>query len=73
MDETLKGNVVLSIGVNTKCSDPYCEIHGSQSYAFTKKNKCRVPDLDKEMLDELHLRKIDLADEVLILNPGKYR
>lgn len=26
----------------------------------------------KPMLDELHLRKIDLADEVLILNVGKY-
>ena len=26
----------------------------------------------KKMLDELHLRKIDLADEVLIINVGKY-
>ena len=26
----------------------------------------------KAMLDELHLRKIDLADEVLVLNPGGY-
>ena len=26
----------------------------------------------KPMLDELHLRKIDLADEVLILNVGNY-
>lgn len=26
----------------------------------------------KHALDELHLRKIDLADEVLILNPGRY-
>ena len=26
----------------------------------------------KKMLDELHLRKIDLADEVLIINPGGY-
>jgi hypothetical protein len=26
----------------------------------------------KPMLDELHLRKIDLADEVLILNVGGY-
>jgi hypothetical protein len=29
------------------------------------------PEL-KKMLDELHLRKIDLADEVLILNVGGY-
>ena len=27
---------------------------------------------DKKRLDELHLRKIDLADEVLILNVGGY-
>lgn len=27
---------------------------------------------DKEMLDELHKRKIDLADEVLVLNVGGY-
>lgn len=26
----------------------------------------------KAMLDELHLRKIDLADEVLVLNVGGY-
>lgn len=26
----------------------------------------------KEILDELHLRKIDLADEVLVLNVGGY-
>lgn len=27
---------------------------------------------EKGMLDELHLRKIDLADEVLVLNVGGY-
>lgn len=26
----------------------------------------------KKMLDELHLRKIDLADEILVLNIGGY-
>ncbi|WP_331276059.1 hypothetical protein [Streptomyces sp. Qhu-G9] len=26
----------------------------------------------KQVLDDLHLRKIDLADEVLIVNPGGY-
>jgi hypothetical protein len=26
----------------------------------------------KKMLDELHLRKIDLADEVFVVNPGGY-
>lgn len=39
---------------------------------------CNVPDHfgeatgTKEQCDELHLRKIDLADEVLVLNYGGY-
>jgi hypothetical protein len=39
---------------------------------------CRVPSHfgeatgTKEQCDELHLRKIDLADEVLVLNVGGY-
>jgi hypothetical protein len=38
------------------------------------KDIARTVDLahHKPMLDELHLRKIDLADEVLILNVGGY-
>jgi hypothetical protein len=31
-----------------------------------------VPDDVKERLDELHLRKIDMADEVFVVNPGGY-
>lgn len=26
----------------------------------------------KEMLDDMHLRKIDLADEICVINPGGY-
>lgn len=26
----------------------------------------------KEMLDDMHLRKIDLADEIFVINPGNY-
>ena len=26
----------------------------------------------KEMLDDMHLRKIDLADEIYVVNPGGY-
>lgn len=54
-NETLAGNIVLTIGCNTK-------------------DIARTEDLAhyKPMLDELHLRKIDLADEVLILNVGGY-
>jgi hypothetical protein len=31
-----------------------------------------VMDVDKRRLDDLHLRKIDMADKVLVVNPGGY-
>ncbi len=55
--ETLAGRIVLSIGV---CK--HAEHHGAEALG---------PDVVAR-LDELHLRKIDLADEVLILNLGGY-
>ncbi len=33
---------------------------------------CNTRDVTRSMLDELHLRKIALSDEVLILNVGGY-
>ncbi len=57
--ETLAGKIVLSIGCDFK-SDSDLEIAG------------QLTEEDKKRLDELHLRKIDLADEVLILNVGGY-
>lgn len=56
-EETLKGNIVLSVGV---CK--HAENHGGEALG---------PEI-AAMLDELHLRKIDLADEVRILNVGGY-
>src|SRR6266568_2334535 len=55
--ETLAGNIVLSIGINTK------------SDADLIKAGWKI---DKEALDTLHLHKIDLADEVFILNVDGY-
>lgn len=59
--ETLDGKIVLSIGCDMRSDD---EIFGDMTEA----------ELDevKRKLDTLHLRKIDLADEVLILNVGGY-
>ena len=54
-NETLAGNIVLTIGCNTK------DIARDVDWSHVK-----------PMLDELHLRKIDLAAEVLILNVGGY-
>jgi hypothetical protein len=56
---TLLGHIVLSIGCDTK-SDVELALAG-------------VVGADaKPALDELHKRKIDLADEVLVLNVGGY-
>lgn len=59
--ETLAGNIILTIGCNMK-SDT--ELFGHLSDSELKAIKTK--------LDELHKRKIDLADEVLILNVGGY-
>jgi hypothetical protein len=56
-DETLAGRIVLR---------PEVVAHGAE------RDPQRVVDEVKARLDELHLRKIDLADEVLILNVGGY-
>ncbi len=60
-EETLAGKIVLTIGCNMK-SD--AELFKDYSENELKEIKIR--------LDELHRRKIDLADEVLILNVGGY-
>jgi len=57
--ETLAGKIVLSIGVDFK-SDADLLAAGMLTQA------------DKARLDELHLRKIDLCDEVLVLNLNGY-
>ena len=56
---TLAGHIVLSIGCDTK-SDGDLGVAGLFGPGA------------KERLDELHKRKIDLADEVLVLNVGGY-
>ncbi len=54
---TLEGKIVLSVGV---CK--HAEHHGGESLGQEVVGK----------LDELHLRKIDLADSVFVLNVGGY-
>lgn len=54
LDETLKGNIVLSIGCDTH--------HVDAEYT----------EQQKRALDRLHKRKINKADEVLVLNVGGY-
>ncbi len=60
LDETLAGRIVLSIGCNMRDDDLF--VHLSEDERAVIKGK----------LDELHKRKIDLADEILVLNVGGY-
>lgn len=59
---TLAGHIVVSIGCNLRTdTDP--ELHPGDD---------DTRQLIKQRLDELHLRKIDLADRVYVLNVGGY-
>lgn len=59
--ETLAGKIVLSIGAASGTDDEHFGNLPREDY-----------DRVKAMLDTLHLRKIDLCDEVLILNKDGY-
>ena len=59
-NETLEGHIVLSVGVCKHTDEDGA--HGGEALG---------PEVCAA-LDELHLRKIDLADEVIILNVGGY-
>lgn len=61
--ETMAGKIVLSVGFYANNPDAMELIHG-EGVGITADEKL--------MLDNLHLRKIDLADEVLVLNVGQY-
>jgi len=58
--ETMAGRIVLSVGFYPHATP---EAHGEE---------IGITPEQKAVLDELHLRKIDLADEVLVLNVGGY-
>lgn len=58
--ETMAGRIVLSVGFYPHSQD---EAHGGD---------VGVAAEQKATLDELHKRKIDLADDVLVLNVGGY-
>lgn len=60
-DETLAGRIVLSIGVDLRTDAAH----------FAGMNEEELATV-KAKLDALHLRKIALADEVLVLNVGGY-
>ncbi len=60
-DETLAGNIVLSIGVDMR----------TDADLFNSKSEDELTAI-KQRLDALHFRKIDMASEILVLNVGGY-
>lgn len=64
MDETLAGRIVVGPG-----------LYGHDDYPTGAREVTRDGDETwdiKQQLDALHFRKIDLADEILVINPGGY-
>lgn len=61
-DLTLKGNIVISVGLFGHSGDS--EVwEGMTEDTLTK---------TKEMLDDMHKRKIDISDEIFVINVGGY-
>jgi hypothetical protein len=83
-EETMKGNIVLSVGFYLHasekahgetwgCTVPFSGItSGTNTSEKAHGETWGCTAEQKIALDELHKRKIDLADEVLVLNIGGY-
>ena len=61
-DLTLKGYIVISVGLYGHSGDS--EVWENMDEGTLTKTK--------EMLDDMHKRKIDMADEIFVVNVGGY-
>lgn len=59
---TLEGNIVISVGLFDHSGDS--EVWENMDEGTLTKTK--------EMLDDMHKRKIDMADEIFVINVGGY-
>lgn len=59
---TLEGNIVISVGLFGHAVD--AEVWENMDEGTLTKTK--------EMLDDMHKRKIDMADEIYVINVGGY-
>lgn len=59
---TLEGNIVISVGLFG---------HSGDSEAWENMDEGTLTKT-KEMLDDMHKRKIDMADEIFVINVGGY-
>lgn len=61
-DLTLQGNIVISVGLFG---------HAGDSEVWENMNEGTLTKT-KEMLDDMHKRKIDMADEIFVINVDGY-
>ena len=61
-DLTLQGNIVISVGLFG---------HSGDSEVWENMDKGTLTKT-KEMLDDMHKRKIDMADEIFVINVNGY-
>ena len=61
-DLTLKGNIVISVGLFSHSGDDKVWENMDEG-TLTK---------TKEMLEDMHKRKVDMADEIFVINVGGY-
>lgn len=61
-DLTLAGNIVINVGLFSHSGDN--EVWENMDEGTLTKTK--------EMLDDMHKRKIDMADEIFVINVGGY-
>ena len=59
---TLKGNIVISVGLF---------VHKVDSEVWENMDEGTLTKT-KEMLDDMHKRKIDMADEIFVINVNNY-
>ncbi len=59
---TLEGNIVISVGLFGHSGDS--EVRENMDEGTLTKTK--------EMLDDMHKRKIDMSDEIFVINVGGY-
>ena len=59
---TLEGNIVISVGLFGHAGD--AEVWENMDEGTLTRTK--------EMLDDMHKRKIDMADEIFVINVGGY-
>ena len=61
-DLTLKGNIVISVGLLG---------HSGDNEVWENMDECTLTKT-KAMLDDMHKRKIDMSDEIFVINVGGY-